>query len=57
MVCEINERKTGKGYDYEILKTYWEDWFQRMRVKSIEVLQREQATASTAIKVKEFILK
>jgi hypothetical protein len=57
MVCEVNERKTGKGHDYEILKTYWEDWFQRMRVKSIEVLQREQATASTAIKVKEFIIK
>ena len=58
LVCEVNERKIGKGYDFEILKTYWEDWFKRMNVKQkITFIQREQATNVTAIKINEFIIK
>ena len=57
LVCEVNERKTGKGYDFEILKTYWEDWFKRMNVKQkITFIQREQANELTAKKVNEFIV-
>lgn len=57
LVCEVNERKIGKGYDFEILKTYWEDWFKRMNVKEkITFIQREQANDLTAKKVNEFIV-
>jgi hypothetical protein len=59
LVCEVNERKKGKGYDFEILKTYWEDWFQRMDAKkqNIFFIQRELANNLTAQKVKNFISK
>lgn len=57
MICEVNERKIGRGYDFEILKTYWEDWFSRMNVKNkITFLQREQSNAITTKRVDEFIL-
>lgn len=56
MVCEVNERKSGKGYDFEILKTYWEDWFKRMNAKKVVFIQREQATEISSQKVSEFIL-
>lgn len=57
LVCEVNERKIGKGYDYEILKAYWEDWFKRMNVKQkITFIQREQANDVTAKRVNEFIV-
>lgn len=55
LVCEVNERKTGKSFDYEILKTYWEDWFKRMNAKKISFIQREQANDLTAKRVTEFI--
>ena len=56
LVCEVNERKSGKSYDFDILKTYWEDWFKRMNVKKIKIIQREQANQLTADHIKEFIL-
>lgn len=56
LVCEVNERKSGKGYDFEILKTYWEDWFRRMNVsKNITFLQKQQASIITEQKVEQFI--
>lgn len=55
LVCEVNERKNGKGFDYEILKAYWEDWFKRMKAKKTVFLQREQATDLTAKKITDFI--
>lgn len=57
LVCEVNERKMGKGFDFEILKTYWEDWFKRMNAKKIVFIQREQATDMTAKRVSEFVTK
>ena len=57
LVCEVNERRAGKGYDFEILKTYWEDWFKRMNVKKINFIQREQANELTAKRVTDFITK
>lgn len=57
LVCEVNERKTGKGYDFEILKTYWEDWFKRMDAKKIVFIQREQANDLTAKRIDEFMTK
>jgi hypothetical protein len=57
LVCEVNERKTGKGFDFEILKTYWEDWFKRMNAKKIVFIQREQANDITAKRVAEFVTK
>jgi hypothetical protein len=57
LICEVNERREGRGYDFEILKAYWEDWFKRMNVrKKINFIQREQANELTAKKVKEFIV-
>ncbi|WP_343633644.1 hypothetical protein [Fluviicola sp.] len=55
LVCEVNERMTGKGYDFEILKTYWDDWFKRMKVKKMVFIQREQANNVTAKAVGAFI--
>lgn len=55
LVCEVNERKEGKGYDFEILKTYWDDWFKRMNVKKFTFIQREQSNLLTAKRVKDFI--
>lgn len=57
LVCEVNERKRGKGFDYDILKAYWEDWFKRMNVKKITVIQREQANNLTGKRVADFIIK
>jgi hypothetical protein len=57
LVCEVNERKIGKGFDFEILKAYWEDWFKRMKAKKVNFIQREQATDLTAKRVTEFITK
>ncbi|MFV5700286.1 hypothetical protein ACM55F_00280 [Flavobacterium sp. XS2P12] len=57
LVCEVNERKAGKGFDFEILKAYWEDWFKRMNVKKVNFIQREQANQLTAKRVTEFITK
>lgn len=57
MVCEVNERKTGLGKDYDILKAYWTDWLSRMQVKKIDFIAREQATDLTVSKVDAFIKK
>lgn len=55
MICEVNERRSGKGYDFEILKTYWEDWFKRMNSKKILFFQREQANNITENRIRDFI--
>jgi hypothetical protein len=68
LVCEVNERKfkpftsivsTGQQFDYEILKVYWEDWFFRMNAEknNVFIVQREQASNSTAEKLKQFIFR
>jgi hypothetical protein len=57
LICEVNERRTGKGFDFEILRAYWEDWFKRMNAKKIVFIQRELSTDVTAQKVNEFITK
>ncbi|OCB74505.1 hypothetical protein [Flavobacterium crassostreae] len=54
-VCEVNERKTGKTFDFEILKAYWEDWFKRMDAKKIEFYPREKANDISIKRVSEFI--
>lgn len=55
LICEVNERKSGKGFDYEILKAYWEDWFERMNAKKPYFLQREQANNITLKIIEQFI--
>jgi hypothetical protein len=56
LVCEVNERKIGKTKDFEILKTYWEDWFERMNANpsKIKFIQREQANDITKKRIDEF---
>lgn len=54
LVCEVNERKTGKTKDFEILKAYWEDWFERMNTHKISFIQREQANDLTKKKIEDF---
>jgi hypothetical protein len=58
-VCEVNERKTGKTKDFEILKAYWQDWFERMNANKdkISFVQREQANGITKAQINEFINK
>jgi len=54
LVCEINERRTGKTKDFEILKAYWEDWLTRMNAHKISFVQREQANDLTKRKIEDF---
>lgn len=54
LVCEVNERRTGKTKDFEILKAYWEDWLTRMNAHKISFIQREQASDITKKKIEEF---
>lgn len=55
LVCEVNEREKGRNYHFPILKAYWEDWFERMKVKKPIFLQREQANNITVKKIEQFI--
>lgn len=55
LICEVNERKTGKGKDFEILKAYWTDWLQRMNARKIQFSHREQATDITVNTINQFI--
>lgn len=55
LICEVNERKAGKDHDFEILKTYWYDWLQKMGVKKMNFIQREQASTVTKKSVDDFI--
>jgi hypothetical protein len=54
MICEVNERKTGKTKDFEILQAYWTDWLQRMNAQKISFIQREQANETTKKRIDEF---
>lgn len=57
LVCEVNERETGRTKDFEILKAYWEDWFERMNAQKnkISFIQREQANDITQKRIDEFL--
>ncbi len=57
LVCEVNERRSGMGYDFEVLKAYWEDWLKRMGAKKSVFAAREKANEITAQKINEFISK
>jgi hypothetical protein len=59
LVCEINERKEGAGYDFEILNSYWKDWFLKMNVSEndINFIERNPSTDFTFNKLNEFIKK
>jgi hypothetical protein len=56
LVCEVFEKKSGKTKDFEILKAYWEDWFERMSANpsKIKFIQREQASDITKKRIAEF---
>jgi hypothetical protein len=54
LVCEVNERRIGKTKDFEILKAYWEDWFERMNAHNTTFIQREQANDLTKKRIEEF---
>lgn len=54
LVCEVNERQRGKGKDYEILKTYWEDWLKRMNVINPQIIPKEQASDLTRKRIEDF---
>ncbi len=55
LICEVNERNKGK--DFEILKAYWTDWLQRMKVpeKNISFIGRNSANNITKQQIEEFI--
>lgn len=59
LVCEVYERKSGRNKDFEILKAYWEDWFERMNAvpSKIKFIQREQANDITKNHIQEFMKK
>ena len=55
LVCEVNERKSGMKIDFEILKAYWENWFENMNAHKSVIIQREQATNLTKDRIKIFL--
>jgi hypothetical protein len=55
LVCEVNERRSGKSYDFEILKAYWEDWFKRMAAKKFVFIERKQAIDETVKSIDDFL--
>ncbi|MCG9792560.1 hypothetical protein [Flavobacterium algicola] len=55
LICEVNERKIGKGYDFDILKTYWEDWLSEVNKKNIRFVQHEQASSRTINYISTFV--
>jgi Na+-transporting NADH:ubiquinone oxidoreductase subunit NqrF len=55
LICEINERRSGSGYDFEILKAYWEDWIKNMDANKVNVIGRSQAISLTIRHIREFI--
>lgn len=55
LVCEVNERASGKAKDFDILKAYWEDWLQRMNAHKILFIHREQANELTKKRVEDFL--
>lgn len=55
LICEVNERRSGKAKDFEILKAYWEDWLNRMNTHKVSFIQREQANDLTKKQVEDFL--
>lgn len=65
LICEVNERSykpftkqpsNGKQYDFEILKTYWEDWFNKMNAKKVVFFPREKANDISTKRINQFIV-
>lgn len=56
LVCEVDEMDSGRGYDFEILKTYWEDWLNNMNTRNIIFSPKRNAILDTNNNVKDFIL-
>lgn len=59
LICEVNERKVGIGYDYEILNAYWKDWFINMNIleKDFYFMERNPSSDFTLKQIDEFIQK
>jgi hypothetical protein len=55
LICEVRERDSGAGNDFEILKAYWEDWLGGMNAKNVVFIQQENAMDLTFRKINEFI--
>jgi hypothetical protein len=55
LICEVDERWTGVGYDFQILKTYWTDWLERMKAKDITFIQKQPASSLTIQQLNKFI--
>lgn len=55
LVCEVNERKTGKNTDLPILKAYWEDWFERLNAHKIQFITKEHSLTVTGKKINSFL--
>ena len=55
LLCEVNERDSGIGYDFDVLKVYWLDWLKRMNAKSVVIVQKESASRLTREAIVDFI--
>jgi hypothetical protein len=55
LICEVRERDSGAGNDFEILKAYWENWLGGMNAKNVVFIQQENAMDLTFRKINEFI--
>lgn len=59
LMLEINERKSGAGSDFAILKKYWLDWYKTMGLvdidKQVQFIQRDNTTQVAENKIVEFL--
>lgn len=57
LICEVNERKSGRGFHFEILQSYWTQWLEGMGAKNVVFIGREQSTQQTQKQIREFLKK
>lgn len=59
LMLEINERKSGTGSDYDIMKRYWSDWFASMNFDLVKnpdfFVHRDITTQVAENKITEFL--
>ncbi len=55
LVCEVNERKKGRGFHYQILQAYWSDWLTRMEPKYFNVISRNYSMNQTFQDIDKFM--
>jgi len=55
LVLQVEERRSGQGRDFDILRHYWQDWFTALHARSFRFERREEATGVTKNVLSQFL--